>query len=95
MDVADWEREEYAREANDGHFRDMDYEDDDLWYEEGSDYYDFETRRYAMECEIPLDQVIFFCYNYLVQLEIRDLFRLCPPPPVRYAPPSDRARVIT
>ena len=24
-----------------------------------------------------------------------DLFRLCPPPPVRYAPPSDRARVIT
>ena len=41
-------------------------------------------------CNVPS---IFFLCCIVLQL-ILDLFRLCPPP-VRYAPPSYRARVIT
>jgi len=59
MTEADWRDEEDRREylTDAGEFRGMDPGDDDVFHEEGSNYYDFEDIRYAQECEIPVNQV--------------------------------------
>jgi len=61
MTESDWRDEEdnkeYFHEDDAAEFRGMDPGDDDVFHEEGSNYYDFEDIRYAQECEIPVNQV--------------------------------------
>jgi len=58
MTEADWKKEEdYIQSEYADQFRGMDPGEDDVFHEEGSTFYDLEDTRYALECQIPVNQV--------------------------------------